>query len=170
MNKRFDWNGRILKVCYFGAWKSCPFLCGLSAILNYSVPDWRDLVKGETLMNWECKMHFVSFFLPSFPVNAQNLYCGSLLVTEVETVTSSSRGRVEGRGRERSEVENEDKDEWNFLFPSLPPPLSLPSPLPSFHERSVLKCLSYTRSSTTLYKWSEKNLLRNKCSGKAINL
>ena len=33
-------------------------------------------------------------------------------------------------------------------------PLSLP--LPSFGERSVLKCLSYTRSSPTLNKWSEK--------------
>ena len=35
-------------------------------------------------------------------------------------------------------------------------PLSLP--LPSFGERSVLKCLSYTRSSPTLNKWSEKKI------------
>ena len=161
MNKRFDWNGRIFKVCYFSAWKSCLFLYGLSAILNYSVPDWRDLVKGETLMNWECKMHFVSFCFPSF-----------LLMTEPLLLISAGnwgrncytikQSRVGGKGRERSEVKNEDRDEWNFLFPSLPSalslPLCLPSPLPSFPEQSVLKYLSCTRFSTTLYKWSEKKI------------
>ena len=44
-------------------------------------------------------------------------------------------------------------------FLSLPPPTPFPYPLPSFHEQSVLKCLSYTRFSTTLYKWSEKKSL-----------
>lgn len=130
MNKRFDWNGRIFKVCYFGAWKSCPFLCGFSAILNYSVPDWRDLVKGETLMNWECKMHFVSFLLPSFPVNAQNLCCRSLPISNWgRNCYLIKQSRVAGRDRERSEAENEDRDEWNFLFPSLPSSLSLPPSL-----------------------------------------